>query len=173
MATRTNIARGLVEKVGISVADIPTFLCPGILRVSRPIRHLHTQRPRFSTASQRRDTRSITSSSPASPPTIPKAPTARPHATSVRRLPQQCSGCGALSQTVDKEGPGYFSLKRRAVKEYLEDSPSTGSSSEGRILKEALERASSEGIDLDLGDVEKPGQEHNTPTRPPLLLTTS
>lgn len=37
----------------------------------------------------------------------------------VRRLPLQCTGCGAFTQTMDPSQPGYFNLKRKAVQEYL------------------------------------------------------
>lgn len=36
-----------------------------------------------------------------------------------RKLPSQCRGCGALSQTTAPNQPGYFDLNRKAVKKYL------------------------------------------------------
>lgn len=39
--------------------------------------------------------------------------------TALRRLPLQCTGCGAFTQTADSTQAGYFNLERRAVREYL------------------------------------------------------
>ncbi|PKS09687.1 hypothetical protein jhhlp_004307 [Lomentospora prolificans] len=43
-------------------------------------------------------------------------PTDKP---ALRRLPLQCTGCGAFTQTTDPAQAGYFNLQRRAVREYL------------------------------------------------------
>lgn len=43
-------------------------------------------------------------------------PTGRPI---LRRLPLQCTGCGAFAQTTDATQAGFFNLERRAVQEYL------------------------------------------------------
>ena len=45
------------------------------------------------------------------------APPMEPKKT--RRLPLQCPGCGAFSQTVSPDEPGYFDLKRYSTMEYL------------------------------------------------------
>lgn len=37
----------------------------------------------------------------------------------VRKLPTQCHGCGALSQTVVPDQPGYYDLNRKAVGSFL------------------------------------------------------
>lgn len=37
----------------------------------------------------------------------------------MRRLPLQCTGCGAFTQTTDPTQAGYFNLERKAVQEYL------------------------------------------------------
>jgi genetic interactor of prohibitins 3, mitochondrial len=37
----------------------------------------------------------------------------------VRKLPGQCTGCGALSQTAQPDLPGYFDLGRKAVRRYI------------------------------------------------------
>ncbi|KAK6211966.1 hypothetical protein LQW54_005493 [Pestalotiopsis sp. IQ-011] len=37
----------------------------------------------------------------------------------VRKLPGQCTGCGALSQTSHPEQPGYFDLGRKVVRRYI------------------------------------------------------
>lgn len=37
----------------------------------------------------------------------------------VRRIPLQCTGCGAFTQTTDPTQAGYFNLERKSVQEYL------------------------------------------------------
>ncbi|EKD12824.1 uncharacterized protein L3040_006978 [Drepanopeziza brunnea f. sp. 'multigermtubi'] len=178
MATTIQITRRIIGKAGIPVAEIPTFLCPGILRTaSLPIRCLHPQPRTFTPASQRRnislgegrgekdqtqakaalddESASFRASAGDGTESTSISPAAA-QAIQLKRLPQQCSGCGALSQTVDKQGPGFFNLQRKAVKKYLQGTPNAGLSAEGQIVKEALERAASEGLAIDVGTVEVP-----------------
>lgn len=54
--------------------------------------------------------------------------------TPARKLPVQCAGCGALSQTAVPDEPGYFNLDRKAVKAYL------------GLLKEEHRQSSDDGI---------------------------
>ncbi|KAG4431243.1 hypothetical protein IFR05_013265, partial [Cadophora sp. M221] len=153
MATSTRIARRVVRQVGIPLADIPTFLCPAILRTaSTPLRCLHRQpqssAPAPALGSQRRKISSTTPSLPKSAPAIRKP--------SLERLPQQCAGCGALSQTVDSEGPGFYTLTRKSVRSFLEGKTTHELSAEDEVVKAALERAGSEAANLNLGDLEAP-----------------
>lgn len=53
-------------------------------------------------------------------------------------LPVACSGCGALSQTVEPESPGYYGMNRRNVKQ----TPSQQKEAESRIFEEAMSRLS-------------------------------
>ncbi|KAH8590281.1 hypothetical protein B0O99DRAFT_635154 [Bisporella sp. PMI_857] len=73
------------------------------------------------------------------------------------RLPPQCSGCGALSQTVDKKEPGFYNLRRRGVREYVEGKSADVESHEDRIIQEALENTANINPEIQL----------NIPTRRP------
>lgn len=155
MSKSTRIAR-VIKQVAIPVADIPTFLCPGILRaLALPVRCGHQQPRLISTASRRRNW--------APSPT----PISR-HVSGIRkptleRLPQQCAGCGALSQTVDSEGPGYYTLTRKSVKTFVEGRLTPESTAEDHIVKAALESAGAEAADLNLPDFATPGQDKRKP----------
>ncbi|PVH84612.1 hypothetical protein DL98DRAFT_512518 [Cadophora sp. DSE1049] len=149
MATSTRIAQRVVRQVRIPLADIPTFLCPAILRAtSVPLRCVHKQSQCIAPASQRRY---ITSTAPSVPQN--SRVTRKP---SLQKLPQQCAGCGALSQTVDSDGPGFYTLTRKSVKTFVEGVSAHGLSAEDEVVKAALERAGPEAASLDLGDLEAP-----------------
>ncbi|KAH7407549.1 hypothetical protein BKA64DRAFT_597234 [Cadophora sp. MPI-SDFR-AT-0126] len=149
MATSIRIVRRVVRQVGIPLVDIPTFLCPAILRTPS-IPSQCNQRPSNSTppASQRRH---ISSTAPKVPP--------KPQGTgkpSLQKLPQQCAGCGALSQTVDSDGHGFYTLTRKSVKTFVEGASAQGLSAEDEIVRSALERAGPEAARLNLGTLEAP-----------------
>ncbi|KAG4423755.1 hypothetical protein IFR04_003051 [Cadophora malorum] len=148
MATSTGLARRAVKQIGIPLADIPTFLCPAILRTTSIPLRLHRQSQSTSPASQRRTISSTTSTAPQNSQVIRKP--------SLQKLPQQCAGCGALSQTVESEGPGFYTLTRKSVKNFVEGITTAGLSVENAIVKAALERAGPEAASLNLGDLEAP-----------------
>ncbi|KAL2073384.1 hypothetical protein VTL71DRAFT_10708 [Oculimacula yallundae] len=150
MTTSTRIAQHVVRQVRIPLSDIPTFLCPAILRAtSTPLRCIHRQGQQSSTtASQRRHNTTITHDLPKSVPALRKP--------SLEKLPQQCAGCGALSQTIDTEGAGYYTLTRKSVKSFTEGITAPVLSAEDEVVKAALERAGSEAANLNLGDLEAP-----------------
>jgi hypothetical protein len=52
------------------------------------------------------------------PTTSPSSPPAQ--AQTQRPLPRACPGCGAPSQTYDKEEAGFYNIDRKVVKQYLE-----------------------------------------------------
>ncbi|KAM7200532.1 genetic interactor of prohibitins 3, mitochondrial [Naviculisporaceae sp. PSN 640] len=66
----------------------------------------------------------------------------------VRDLPENCIGCGAYSQTAIPGEPGYYSLERKNVKEYMGLAPPEPKrrpkSQAENIVKQALE-----GLDLE------------------------
>ncbi|KAB5585351.1 hypothetical protein GE09DRAFT_1070354 [Coniochaeta sp. 2T2.1] len=104
----------------VGSTDIPTFLCPAIIRSTTPatspcIPNLHTQRIR--TQSRRPYTTSTTSY--ATSTTLPSVPDPALLRHATQSLPVACSGCGALSQVSDPEQAGYFNLERKAVQSYL------------------------------------------------------
>lgn len=114
--------------------DIPVFLCPGLSKLVQDQVPYGQQRKLHSTLEETallRPNLSVTS-----------APTKRLRgAASVNRLPQQCSGCGALSQTIEADEPGYFELRRRSVKQYLSGTSEALSSEEDHIVDQAIRRA--------------------------------
>ena len=126
-----------IKQVETPLVELPLFLCPALLGATRsqsspfPFqrRKLHT------TPSQA----IISESNPSQTPDQAKRLGAR--------LPLQCAGCGALSQTVDNDEPGFYNLKRKTVKEYI--AGTSGKSAdleiqdEDRIIQQSLENASS------------------------------
>ncbi|KAL7624369.1 hypothetical protein AAE478_005933 [Parahypoxylon ruwenzoriense] len=91
------------------------------------------------------------STTEASPP--PSIGTTQPHP--IRKLPRQCRGCGALSQTSQPNQPGYFDLGRKAVQTYLGAAQTRAHSrSEDQIYEDALKHLNREelekkGVDVD------------------------
>ncbi len=149
MSTSTRIARRAVRRLCLPVAEIPAFLCPGILRTAYlPGRCLDRSRLRFLPASQRNLT---------SVALIDSKPAATRQKPYLKKLPQQCAGCGALSQTVDSEGPGFYTLSRKSVKSFVEESSGPASRTEDQIVKAALETAGSEAANFDFRNVENLG----------------
>lgn len=66
-----------------------------------------------------------------------------PDAPILRRLPLQCTGCGAFTQTTEPEQAGYFRLQRKAIQEYLglaEPKPSKAEEVEegDRVVEEVI-----------------------------------
>jgi hypothetical protein len=76
----------------------------------------------------------------------------------LERLPQQCAGCGALSQTVAKEAPGFYTPTRKSIRQYLEGTSSSTKSTEDIIVKAALENAASIETGIQLDDFSAPGK---------------
>lgn len=150
MSGSLRLAGKIVRQVGIPVADLPVFLCPGILRFSNlqpKQRHQGTRRPLIH--SQQRH---LASTAPNPPKSLPKD-----HVSLLERLPQQCAGCGALSQTVDQDAAGFFTPTRKSIREYLGIRPSSKNrSAENKIVQEALENAGSIEVGFDLEDSPAP-----------------
>ncbi len=145
MSTSTRLARRVAKHVGIPVADIPTFLCPGIIRTAclRSIRVQQTKQPPFSPASQRRQ---ISSATPSTHGPLPAT-----QFLTLNKLPQQCTGCGALSQTVDSDGPGFYTLTRKSVRSFVEGPSGPKLSAEDQVVKAANESVGSDVPDIDIG----------------------
>ncbi|RFU34214.1 hypothetical protein B7463_g2133, partial [Scytalidium lignicola] len=119
------------------VAELPTFLCPGLLRYiprlhQRPRYQLLRNKPGFpgasfhTSVSKRESTHNVSTSA------------------KVVALPEQCAGCGALSQTVYKDEPGYYSLSRKSVKEFLGLSLESKISKEDELIQKRLENVDKE-----------------------------
>ena len=124
-------------QLGAPVADLPLFLCPGWIGISR---NYHHRRKPYTTSAQ-------TLLSTSSPSHLPQIARPSPSASLITRLPLQCSGCGAFSQIADKDQAGYYSLKRKSVNEYVGGGSITQKSEEDAVVERALQAAA----DLDPG----------------------
>lgn len=152
--TGSRLVRGFVRKVDITVAELPVFLCPGLSRLQYhqyPVSSSTNARATrlFQTSARRglADTVSVTEAPGV--PTVPREV--------FRALPLQCSGCGALSQSVDPDEAGYYGLNRGQVKSYLGMKNSLERSAEDDIVKAALENAGEAAANLKLDILPKPG----------------
>ncbi|KAI1101903.1 hypothetical protein F4804DRAFT_314597 [Jackrogersella minutella] len=72
----------------------------------------------------------------------------------VQKLPKQCRGCGALSQTTFPDLAGYFDLSRKAVINYMLPHDADLSRSEDAIYEDALkhfdhEELKKQGVDVE------------------------
>jgi hypothetical protein len=105
---------------------VPIFLCPSvhttILHHSRPGQHRTT--PSAYRAQQRREFHAVAEASNIAPAEIAKP------ASPSRRLPVNCSGCGAFSQTNDPQQFGFYDLKSRRIKSWLQPNSRDISSTE-------------------------------------------
>ena len=82
------------------------------------------------------------------------------HSQIARELPRSCPGCGALTQDVDANEAGFYSLTRPAVKKYLYPQWKLGTKNEeDRIFESAIQNVAPElrlqlGLDSDLASHE-------------------
>ncbi|KAG9232291.1 hypothetical protein BJ875DRAFT_89508 [Amylocarpus encephaloides] len=133
------LLRGFTKPI---VADIPVFLCPGLLRT----RYNSTSRAcSKSTPSPRRHTASQAALLAVG---TPRALESQPKSTkdyeflAQSNLPQQCPGCGALSQTILKDEAGYYNIGRKSVKHFVVvGGVSEAVSPERTVIQAALENA--------------------------------
>lgn len=99
-------------------SSVPLFLCPAV----GSTRHVRTPRAapssRTTTLYPRRF--SHTEAAPQDVPAKEAELTSKPApAEPRRRLPLNCTGCGAFSQTADPQLLGYFDLDSKRVKKWL------------------------------------------------------
>lgn len=135
-ARSVRIARRVKCQLNVPVADLPLFLCPGWISTSRA---RYRQRQPYTTSAQ-----ALLSTSPSQLSQISKVQDDR---SLVTRLPPQCSGCGALSQVVDKDEAGYYNPTRRSVEEYI----GVGTArhfEEHAIVQKSLQAAASIGPEI-------------------------
>ncbi|KPM34447.1 hypothetical protein AK830_g12123 [Neonectria ditissima] len=108
-----------------SSSGVPLFLCPAVgvsARLSRTALAAPTSRPGI--YSRRLNHTEATTQSNDSPvptpfPVDPVSQDAAQDAQPRRRLPMNCTGCGAFAQTSDPELLGYFDLESRRVRKWL------------------------------------------------------
>jgi hypothetical protein len=119
------------RKLKAPIAELPLFLCPGWIGISRAQFHRHHP--------QTTSVQSLLSTSTS--PRLPQLAKFQPSKSLIVKLPPQCSGCGALSQIVDEDEAGYYNLKRRSVTEYLRGGPILRKSEEDAIVEKSLQAA--------------------------------
>ncbi|KZL77539.1 DUF974 domain containing protein [Colletotrichum tofieldiae] len=132
-----------------ALAEVPVYLCPSLSAASArhsfaPAAQAHRKLP----YRQRRCVHveaSTTSETPPPPPTT--EPTQQ---LPTKKLPLQCSGCGALTQTTDAGQAGYYDLSRKAVREFLAPANDKNAEKELReedkVVDEALQNLGEEQL---------------------------
>lgn len=144
----SKLLRSFSRQTREPVADLPTFLCPGLLQVA----HLRASQccSKTSQRSFRNSQQRFISS------TVSRADQKKP-IQYAERLPTQCAGCGALSQTVLKDEPGFYTLTRRSVKDYM-TSAGSKMAEEDSIIQASLKNAAVTADNLNLGDFSRPSK---------------
>ncbi|KAI2632409.1 hypothetical protein GGR54DRAFT_583372 [Hypoxylon sp. NC1633] len=134
--------------------ELPLFLCPSIntsprgLRLGAPVSSSRTRASRWTVPQHRclhMQADVSTTTEPSQPPDDKI-----PQPFSTKRLPKQCRGCGALSQTSSPNLPGYFDVGRKAVRNYLQPQGASRSRAEDKIYEDALKH-------FDHNELEKKG----------------
>ncbi|KAI1878844.1 hypothetical protein JX265_003021 [Neoarthrinium moseri] len=104
--------------------ELPLFLCPNLAHRQLGSQLIRSQAARAPSTwrAQHRSLHVDTTARQAQAATTTQ-PTGMPDTTDVakpiRKLPAQCTGCGALSQTSHSDQPGYYDLGRKAVRTYV------------------------------------------------------
>ena len=138
------LARRALSQIGAPHIDLPAFLCPGLITyprnrltytISLHQRKLHT-------------IRNETSFSPPKPAENSTRTTATGSPSLLSRLPPQCSGCGALTQTIDKDEPGYFDVNRKSIKQFLAGTSHDYASQSDKVVEQAIQRAAENDSEL-------------------------
>lgn len=132
-STAAHYARMLICQNATIFSEIPTFLCP-VLSRARQNASTYGKCPSSRRQFSQRYQRLIASVTPDAVPSESYAQDTR--------LPLQCSGCGALSQTVNKDEAGYYSLSRRNVRAFMGnlDEKSSQRQKEEEVVQEALRK---------------------------------
>ncbi|KAF2997756.1 hypothetical protein E8E14_005887 [Neopestalotiopsis sp. 37M] len=101
-----------------------------------------------------------------------------PDVKPIRKLPAQCTGCGALSQTSHSDQPGYFDLGRKVVRRYIgleqphQRPPKPTERDENEIFRRTIESVNLEelktlGVDVDdIAPTLAPQQDQARPEAP-------
>jgi hypothetical protein len=130
------LARNAVyrRELAVQIFDIPTFLCPTLLRYNPYSYPFKQQQPSIYKAQRR--CLHLAESKPA-------------QVAPERLLPIQCTGCGAFAQTTSEGEPGFYTLGRKNVRafllgESLTDDGQNWRKQKNEVLLKALENADSE-----------------------------
>ncbi|KAK1986679.1 hypothetical protein LZ30DRAFT_581513 [Colletotrichum cereale] len=133
-----------------ALGEVPVYLCPSFSAASArhsfaPAAGAHRKLP----YRQRRcvHVEANTTTEAAAPPPPATEPTLK---LSTKKLPLQCSGCGALAQTTDAGQAGYYDLSRKAVREFLTSDSEKDAEKELReedkVVDEALQNLGEEQL---------------------------
>ncbi|KAI0121555.1 hypothetical protein F4776DRAFT_631365 [Hypoxylon sp. NC0597] len=135
--------------------ELPLFLCPSINIVS-PRQRLAgvASSSRISTSRWRVQHRCLHMQAEAPTEASPPLDSDIQQNFSIQRLPKQCRGCGAFSQTTFPNQPGYFDLSRKAVQNYLRPEGADRSRREDKVYEDALkhfdhEELKKKGVDVE------------------------
>ena len=123
-------ARNALRVVDTAVAEFPLFLCPRFASISQAQTHV-SRTSNIAIRSQKRYFRHD--------PRAQYSSISTGATSSAARLPLQCPGCGAFTQTIKENEAGYYTLTRRTVRKYLEGEQDTKPSAEDEIVKAALQ----------------------------------
>ncbi|OTA97174.1 hypothetical protein M434DRAFT_392127 [Hypoxylon sp. CO27-5] len=135
--------------------ELPLFLCPSINLVSRRQRLSGVaSSSQVSTSRWRVQHRCLHMQAEAPIETSPPLDSHIQRNFSIQRLPKQCRGCGALSQSTFPNQPGYFDLSRKAVQNYLRPQAADRSRREDKIYEDALKHFDHEELKRKGVDVE-------------------
>ncbi|OHW99870.1 DUF974 domain-containing protein [Colletotrichum incanum] len=133
-----------------ALAEVPVYLCPSLSAASArhsfaPAAQAHQKLP----YRQRRCVHVEASTTSEAPPPPPPA-TEPTQQLPTKKLPLQCSGCGALTQTTDAGQAGYYDLSRKAVREFLAPANDKNTEKELReedkVVDEALQNLGEEQL---------------------------
>lgn len=135
-----------VRQIGGIYHEIPAFLCPALSKTRQNISgtwvHPSSRRP-FSHSNKNSLEQNTYDSVPLGA------------AANDTRLPLQCSGCGAFSQTANKYEAGYYSLGRRHVRAFMGqlDGKASRKQSEAELVQESLHRVGGDIAETLRGDI--------------------
>ncbi|KDN65978.1 hypothetical protein CSUB01_00644 [Colletotrichum sublineola] len=131
-----------------ALGEVPVYLCPSLGASAQhsfaPAVEAHRKLP----YRQQRCVHIEAITMPEAPPSSPTTETTQKIST--KKLPLQCSGCGALTQTTDAGQAGYYDLSRKSVKEFLtlasEDDAKKQVREEDKVVKEVLQKIGEEQL---------------------------
>ncbi|KAH7246022.1 hypothetical protein BKA59DRAFT_476988 [Fusarium tricinctum] len=101
-------------------SSVPLFLCPAVGASSRFYRTPRTAPLQTTIYTRRFNHTEATTTHEAPPPTTEKTPSLFDPELPRRKLPLNCTGCGAFTQTTDRQLLGYFDPESKRVKKWLD-----------------------------------------------------
>ncbi|EFQ30059.1 hypothetical protein CGRA01v4_01046 [Colletotrichum graminicola] len=131
-----------------ALGEVPVYLCPSLGATSG--------RPSFAPAKahrklpyrQRRCVHIEANATAEAPSSLPTTESTKK--LPIRKLPFQCSGCGALTQMTHAGQAGYYDLSRKSVKEFLKPASENDAGKELReedkVVDEALKNLGEEQL---------------------------